>query len=155
MSTVRQGLLRPANGLPERYLAEQPGPRLNISVIFTSVDSTLCALRKAGRLAGSLGGQITLVVPQIVPYPLAPEAPPAGNDFNERHFRTMAGVSSISTTVRVYLCRDAEEAVLAALTPHSLVVIGGGKRWWWPRPEKRLAGKLRRAGHEVIVAERN
>jgi hypothetical protein len=154
MSILRQSLPTPAIGYPERYLGEQSEPRLNISVIFTSVESTLAALREAGRLASSLGGQITLVVPQVVPYPLALDAPPVAKGFDERRFHTVAGASSISTTVRVYPCRDAEAAVLRALAPHSLVVIGGGKRWW-PTAEKRLAGKLRRAGHEVIVAERN
>jgi hypothetical protein len=154
MSILRQSLPAPAIGYTERHLAEQSELRLNISVIFTSVECTLAALREAGRLASNLGGQITLVVPQVVPYPLALDALPVTAGFNERSFRTVAGASSISTTVRVYLCRDPEAAVLSALTPRSLVVIGGGKRWW-PTAEKRLAGKLRRAGHEVIVAERN
>jgi len=153
MSRVLQRLT-PATGYPVRHLAEPAEPQLNISVIFTSVNSTLSALREAGRLASSLGGHITLVVPQVVPYPLDVDTPPVTAGFNDRHFRTVAGASSVSTTVRIYLCRDRVEAALAALTPHSLVVIGR-RKWWWPSPEKRLAGKLRRAGHEVIVAERN
>ena len=52
----------------------------------------------------------------------------------------------------IYLCRDRVETLTAVLSPHSLVVIGGRKRWW-PTAEKRLARKLRRAGHEVIFTE--
>jgi len=154
MSRDWQSLLTPATGYPERHLAEESEPRLNISVIFTSVEPTLSALREAGRLASSLGGHITLVVPQIVPYPLPLDAPPVEAGTTARRFRTVAGEGSVDTTVRVYLCRDASQVVQTALAPHSLVVIGGRKRWW-PTSEKRLAGTLRRAGHEVIVAERN
>lgn len=154
MSRVSESRMIPATGFPEWRREEQSEPRLNISVVFTSVKPTLSALREAGRLASSLGGYITLLVPQVVPYPLELEKTTGWDDFHARRFRTVAGASSVSTTVRVYLCRDPEAAVLAALTPHSLVVIGGRKRWW-PTSEKRLAGKLRRAGHEVIVAERN
>ncbi len=154
MSRVSQSRMTPATGFPDRRLDEQSERRLNISVVFTSVKPTLSALREAGRLASSLGAHITLLVPQVVPYPLELEKKTDWEDFNARRFRIVAGESPVSTTVRVYLCRDPEDAVLAALTPHSLVVIGGRKRWW-PTSEKRLAGKLRRAGHEVIVAERN
>ncbi|HUA17871.1 MAG TPA: hypothetical protein VMB25_03940 [Bryobacteraceae bacterium] len=152
MSRVQQCRLTSANGCLASHLVEESEARLNISVVFTSVKPTLSALREAGRLASSLGGYITLLVPQVVPYPLELERKKEWDTFNERRFRTVAGASSVSTTVRVYLCRDPEEAVLAALTPRSLVVIGGRKRWW-PTLEKRLAGKLRRAGHEVILAE--
>jgi len=44
------------------------------------------------------------------------------------------------------------ETLKAVLSQRSLVVVGGHKRWW-PTPEKRLARKLRRAGHEVIFTE--
>src|SRR2546423_15390326 len=45
----------PAIGYPARPGAEDNPQRLNISVIFTSVDSTLAALKTAGMLASSLG----------------------------------------------------------------------------------------------------
>src|SRR4051812_46801530 len=82
-------LVRPAigpPGAPERETAS----RLNIAVIFTSVESTLAALRQAGRLAASLGARITLLVPQVVPYPLPLESPPVLLDWNERRFRVIA-----------------------------------------------------------------
>src|SRR5580765_2484747 len=36
--------------------------------------------------------------------------------------------------------------------PRSLLVIAGSRNWW-PTREKRLARELRRAGHEVVLAE--
>jgi hypothetical protein len=126
--------------------------RLNVAVIFTSVQSTLAALKKAGALANRLSGRITLVVPQVVPYPLPLTSPPVLLDWNEKRFRVIAGESSVETTVQIYLCRDRLETLTAVLSPRSLVVVGGPKRWW-PTAEKRLARTLRRAGHEVILTE--
>jgi len=125
---------------------------LDIAVVFTTVNSTLAALKKAGALASSLNGRINLVVPQVVPYPLPLTNPPVPISFNERLFRVIAGESSIETSVRLYLCRDSLDTVLAVLSPHSLVVVGARARGWL-NPEKRLARKLRRAGHQVIVTE--
>jgi hypothetical protein len=75
-------------------------------------------------------------------------------DFNERRLRVLAGQSRVETRVSIYLCRDALPTLLSVLKPHSLVVVGSRKRWW-PTAEKRLAAKLRRAGHVVMVTERN
>ena len=129
------------------------GQSLNISVVFTLVEPTLAAVRHAGTLARSLGGRVTILAPQVVPYPLPLESPPVLLDWNEKRFSGMARRSSVETTVRLYLCRDRVETVMNVLPPRSLVVIGGRKRWLPFTPEKRLALKLRRAGHEVIFTE--
>jgi hypothetical protein len=130
----------------------QDGTRLGVVVVFTSVESTVHALRRAGALATRLSAHITLVVPQVVPYPLPLTSPPVLLDFSERRFRVIAAESPVDTTVRLYLCRDQMETLAAVLEPHSLIVLGGRKRWW-PTQETRLARKLRRAGHEVILEE--
>jgi hypothetical protein len=126
--------------------------RLNIAVIFTSVEPTLSALRKAGTLASRLHACITLIVPQVVPYPLPLNRAPVPRDFAERHFRVIAGESPVETKVQVYLCRDRMEALRCVLKPHSLIVVGGS-RGWWPTPEQRLARQLRRSGHEVVFVD--
>src|SRR6185436_19358236 len=96
---------------------------------------------------------ITLLVPQVVPFPLPLESPPVLLDWNERRFRVIASESPVDTTVRLYLCRDRRETLLSVLKPHSLVVVGGRRRrWWWPTSEEGLAKMLLRAGHEVIFA---
>jgi hypothetical protein len=140
-------------GVPSRHHAEETDSKLAISVVFTSVESTLAALKEAGNLASSLGGRITLIVPQIVPYPLPLTSPPILVDFNERRLRVIAANCRVETRVCIYLCRDPLETLQSVLASHSLVVIGTRKRWW-PTAEKRLAAKLRRAGHQVIVTER-
>jgi hypothetical protein len=123
-----------------------------VEVIFTSIRATVAALKHAGALAARLGARIRLVVPQIVPYPLPLNKPPVARDFNERRFRALANESAVETTVHVYLCRDQKAMLSSLLKPHSLIVIGGYKRMW-PGVEKRLARKLRRSGHEVVLIE--
>lgn len=152
MSLILEKLLAPAPGLSKPPLAGSAPPRFNISVVFTSVEATLAALRKAATLAGRLRARITLLVPQIVPYPLPLTSPPVLLDFNERRFRLLAEEASVETSVRLYLCRDARDMLRGALQPHSVVVLGGRKRWW-PTSESRLARILRRAGHEVVFEE--
>jgi len=144
--------LAPDSRSPETPEAAPAESRLNISVLFTSVEATLAALRQAGDLASRLGARITIVVPQLVPFPLPLTCPPVLLDFNERRFRVIASQSPVETSVRLYLCRDQWDALGIALKPRSLVVVGSRRRWW-PTAERRLAGRLRRAGHEVILTE--
>jgi len=152
MSLAFEKTLAPHQQQPQTPDTTLTESRLNISVIFTSVDATLAALRQAGDLASRLGAKITIVVPQVVPFPLPLTSPPVLLDFNERRFRVIAKQSPVETRVLLYLCRDQWETLDAALDAHSLVVVGGRKRWW-PTREKRLARHLRRAGHEVILTE--
>ena len=70
MSLAIEKILAPATGQPSRPAAVEAEQKLNIAVVFTSVQATLVALKEAGSLANSLGARITLVVPQLVPYPL-------------------------------------------------------------------------------------
>jgi hypothetical protein len=154
MALVLQKTLIPASGCPEPAERVEPDPRLNIAVVFTSVEGTLAALRNAADLANRLAARITLIVPQVVPFPLPLETPPVLLDWNERRFGAIAEVAPVETKVQVYLCRDRDQALSSVLGPASLVVLGG-RRSWWPTWERRLARILRRAGHEVILAEAN
>jgi hypothetical protein len=152
MSFAFEKILAPSTGHPDQPSTTKADQQLSIGVIFTSVESTLAALKEAGTLATSLGARITLLVPQVVPYPLPLESPPVLLEFNERRFRLLASQSPVETTVRIYLCRDGLETLVNVLSPGSIVVIGGQKRWW-PTQEKKLARHLRQAGHEVFFKE--
>jgi hypothetical protein len=154
MALALERMIAPVTGVPAPWSNDQTDSKLDISVVFTSVDATLAALKAAGNLASSLGSRITLIVPQIVPYPLPLTSPPVLVDLNERRLRVIANNCRVETRVSIYLCRDPLETLQSVLKPHSLIVLGSRKRWW-PTPEKRLAAKLRRAGHEVVVTERN
>ena len=153
MALALERLITPVTGVPARPFVEESDSKLDIAVVFTSVDATLAALKEAGNLAASLGARITLIVPQVVPYPLPLTSPPVLVDFNERRLRVIASHCLVETRVSIYLCRDPLETLQSVLKPHSLVVIGSRKRWW-PTAEKRLAKKLRHIGHQVVVTER-
>lgn len=153
MSLAFQRTLKPSGARPAWRATSETEPRLHVAVIFTSTDSTLLALRKAAELASRLGTRISLLVPQVVPYPLPLESPPVLLDWNERRFQVIAEESPVETTVQIFLCRNRLETLKAALRSRSLVVIGGRKRWW-PNSERRLARSLRANGHEVIFTEK-
>jgi hypothetical protein len=152
MALALEKLLAPTTEDPGQADTVGRDRPMDIAVVFTSVEPTLRALKRAGALAHRLNSRVTLVVPQIVPYPLPLTSPPVLLDFNERRFFVVASESHIETTVRIYLCRDRWDALELVLQSHSLVVIGRRKRWW-PTAEAWLARGLRRAGHEVIVVE--
>jgi len=152
MSLAIEKILAPATGHPGQPALEQADCKLNISVVFTSVPSTLAALKEAGKLASSLGARITLVVPQVVPYALPLESPPVLVEFNEKRFRTMASQSPVETKVHIYLCRDKLQTLTSVLRPGCIVVLAGRRRWW-PTKDECLARQLRRSGFEVIFKE--
>jgi hypothetical protein len=133
--------------VPARW--EETESRLEVAVVFTSPAATLAAVRKAGVLACPLNAHISLLLPQVVPYPVPLESPPVLLDFSEHCLREIAAQSIVPTAVHIYLCRDAAGTLQSVLAPHSLVVIGGRKRWW-PTREQKLARNLLRSGHEVI-----
>ena len=152
MSPALERHLAPATGRPAQPATEEAERALNIAVVFTSVEWTLMALRKAGDLASRLNARITLVVSQVVPYPLPLASPPVLLDWNERRFHVIASETPVETRVHIYLCRDRFDTLKAVLTPGSLVVLGGRRRWW-PTAEERLANRLRQAGHHVVFTE--
>ena len=152
MSLAIEKILIPATGHPAQPTRVEADQQLNIAVVFTSVESTLAALKEAGNLANSLGARITLVVPEVVPFPLPLEIPPVLVEFNENRFRVMASESPVETNVQIYLCRDCFETLATVLKPGSIVVLGGRKRWW-PTKEETLSRQLRHAGYEVLFKE--
>ena len=129
-------------------VSEQP---LEITVVFTNTRATLTALRTAAGLAASLAARITLLAPQVVPFPLPLSSPPVSLQWSRRRFHELVAGQPVETNVDICLCRDATEFLLGALKPRSIVVIGGRKRWW-PTAENTLANQLCAEGHEVVLA---
>jgi hypothetical protein len=137
---------------PDLRSTEEEDHILHLTVVFTSEQGTGSALRKAAALAGPMSARITLIAPQIVPYPRPLNSPPVGLEFTQERLRALASRIPVEIEVRVVLCRDLQDAWAKELKPHSVVVLGGSKGWW-PTTETRLARNLRKAGHEVIVTE--
>lgn len=127
---------------------------LEVIVLHTTTKATLQALRTAARLAEGLVARIRLLVLETVPYPLPLNAPQVPVEFTRRRFRTVASETSIDTAVDIRLGRDRAQMLESALKPHSLVVMAA-KTGWRPSAEKRLAKRLERMGHHVVVCGTN
>src|SRR5579883_3097472 len=132
MSLEIRKTLAPEVAPPVAPSSEEACHRLNISVVYTSVGSTLAALKEAGSLAASLGARISLLVAQLVPHPLPLETPPVPVEFTEKRFHVIADESPVETRVYIYLCRDRFQTLQSVLKPGSIVLVGGRKRRWWP-----------------------
>jgi len=137
-------------GIQHHIRGCQPDNRLEIAVIFTDTECTLCALKILGGLASGLETRIRIIVPQVVHYALPLDKPAVSEEFTERHFSTLASNSSIETRIDICLCRRREEGLLQALKPHSLVIIGSKPSLWWMGRGK-LANLLARNGHQVVM----
>jgi hypothetical protein len=125
--------------------------RFFIYVLFTEMRETRAALRSAESLSTGLPAALALLVPLTVPYPLPLNRPPVPLDFAARRIAELADAVTMKIRAYVYLCRDPEKTIQDALNPHSVVVIGTGLRWYFNKSE-RMARKLRRQGHDVVLA---
>jgi hypothetical protein len=128
---------------------ETAPPALAVTVLYTTVRPTLAALRRAASLARDLGATIRILNVRAVPYPLPLDKPPADREVLARNIRTLAGGQPISTHIEICYGRDILDALLQALSPNSILLIGV-KKTWWPSKERRWAKLLSRRGHHVI-----
>jgi len=127
--------------------------KLPIAVVFTSVPATLAALKAAATMADKLNARITLIVPQVVPFPAPLEIPTVLREFNEHRFQVIARDARVDMAVRICLCRDRLGELRLLLPVGSIVVLGGRSGRLWPGKDARLARNLRRAGYEVVFRE--
>jgi hypothetical protein len=124
--------------------------RLRLFIIFTGARETAIAARAAGRLVRGLGARVTLLVPRIVPFPLPLDAPDVAPDFVADPVASIARDCGYEMDISVFLCRDPQMALRAALEPRSLVILATRGRWW-PDRHTRLARALSRDGHSVLT----
>jgi pimeloyl-ACP methyl ester carboxylesterase len=93
-------------------------------------------------MARGLGARITLMVAQVVPYPLPLTAPDVPAKFTERIAESIA---VDDTTVEIYLCRDRNEALRRALPPGSLVIVGAHDPATPPAAGEEIARQIKGA----------
>jgi hypothetical protein len=142
---------RESSGAVSRAVEAGPPSGLPLHVIFTHPEGTRRALQAACLLGQGLQARPALIAAEVVPYPLPLESPAVPIRVTEQRLSAIA-VGHEETSVRVYLCRDRNEAIRRALPPKSIVLIGGRRRWW-PAGEQVLARVLRRDGHKVIFVK--
>jgi hypothetical protein len=135
---------------------KQPGggadPELSVFVVFTSIRWTLKALVKAREIVRPAGAAVTVVIAQIVPFPLPLDESPVPLEFVVRRFEEVAGTLPGKIDISAYLCRNPLEAYKRVFSRNCRIVVGV-KRKWLPGRDRRLARKLRRAGYDVILVE--
>jgi hypothetical protein len=133
--------------------ASGSAPDLRLFVVYTTPEATRAALRAASVTAGDLGALISLLVPQVVPFPLSIAAPDVNTTFLERSMAEIASGCEMEVHVSVLLCRDRVEAVLQNLPPQSIVLVGRRRRWgfgaYWS-----LIRALKREQHHAIPVDR-
>lgn len=152
---MHQKLVRLKYGSPPAE-PDLSGRKLDLQVIFTDLPKTAAALATARTMARGLRARITLIVAQVVPYPLPLTAPDVPIEFTERAIESLGNQSDdADTTIEIYLCRDRNETIRRALPPNSLVIVGARKRRWWPSwlpsRESQLTRLLRHDGRRVLV----
>jgi len=124
---------------------------LRVSVVFTDFTETQRALDRAVELAIDLRAETRIIVPHVVPYPLALECPVVPLEFLCSQLQSLAAAAGADPYIHVYLCRDKVELLLKLLPERSIVVIGARKRWLWPVEAERLARRLDKKGFAVVL----
>jgi hypothetical protein len=133
-------------------LAHSYDSQLRVIVVRTTQEGTVAALRAAGKLSRNLCARIELLAPEVVPMHFSLHRPHVPVWFLERRLYEWvheAGIADEDFSIRTCLCRSRKLALIDALMPHSLVVIGADARWWNPR-DRMLVRWLRNDGHQVI-----
>ncbi|HTC94219.1 MAG TPA: hypothetical protein VK699_12335 [Terriglobales bacterium] len=130
-------------------------PRLRVTVIFTTPEGTLAALRTARDLARNLGFRISLVIAEVVPFHFPLDRPPVSIDFLKQRSLALVSKSDVEAeqvNIELYFCRDRKQCLQRILVPNSVVVIGGRKQWLIRR-ERKLEAFIRSHGHRVISVD--
>jgi hypothetical protein len=125
-----------------------------INIILTDPEGTLTAFETARHLAHDLPARISLMAFQHVPLPFPLGRPPVSVAFTQASLVDLAqrgAQGRFETPIRLYLCRDKRQAMVRALKPESIVIIGG-RRHWWRSKERELGRMLESNGCQVIYA---
>jgi hypothetical protein len=127
-----------------------PDRKLEVAVVYTSVEPTIAAMRRAESLLMGLNGHIRLIDVQTVPRQFPLDSPPVSIEFSKRRLLAIADKVNTETSAFVFLCRQPFQTLQSVLKPGSVVLLGR-RRTLWRTWEKRLANKLRGAGYDTVL----
>lgn len=154
-SRIREMEAVPAAGAHVEVPQASPDPKLRVTVVNTTHDGTVAALKAAADLARHLGADIVLLAPHVVPIQISLDRPHVAIEILKRRYIDLVAEAEIideQIAIRILLCRNRVEALKQTLAPHSLIVIGGSSQWWRIR-ERRLARRLQKMGHHVVFVD--
>lgn len=120
-------------------------------MLYTTAELARAALSKAAQFSCGLAAHLRLVRAEIVPYPLAVEAPAVRLAHLRNEMETVLASCELEAEAEIVLAREMETAMRKALRPRSLVILASHRRLWRTREEelKRLCSRL---GHEVSLS---
>jgi hypothetical protein len=133
----------------------EAGSSLPITVLYTTLEGTLAALKASAVLARDLEVTLGLIITEVVPFRLPLDQPRVSVEFLKRRQEALvaqAGLEAGEIGVQICICRDTRETLGRLLPAPSLIVLGGRRRWW-PTREQRLETFLARLGHQVIFID--
>jgi hypothetical protein len=130
--------------------AVQHEAELDLVIPFTTPRLTRTALQAANRMGEGLQSAIRVLKIQVVPYPLQIDQSPVVLDFLKAQLRKLQ--STLPVRAEILMTRDFEPTLESALNQHSIVVLASPMRPWRTRTE-RLADRLRRSGHTVVMVK--
>ena len=122
-----------------------------VYVVFTSRDSTLCAVHAARELASALDASVIVLRFRPVPYALPLSVRSALPDPELDRFATAVKSRCIDASVRTYFCRSDRDAAALALPARSLVLVGSRRTAWPFTPARAWRRRLEAMGHCVIL----
>lgn len=128
---------------------------LRATVLFTTKEGTLAALKAAQDLSRNLRIKVALIFIEAVSIHFPLDRPPISIDFLKQRSLALLAESGIDTeevSVELYLCRDRKQCLQRLLSPRSLIIIGG-RRSWFRKQEKKIELWLREMGHQVIFID--
>jgi len=128
---------------------------LSVTVISTTENGTIAALKAARCLSTDLDAAITLLKMEIEPahFLLCRSRVSLKYTINrQRSSAREAGAMEADVDLKIHVCRNWNSDLQHILRRRSLVVIGG-KRHWWVSREERLERVLRALGHHVIFID--
>lgn len=134
------------------FLEPDADPSLAITVVYTTPEGTLAALKASAVLARDLEVTLGLIITEVVPFRLPLDQPRVSIGILKRRQEALvaqAGLEGSEISVQICICRDAKETLGRLLPAPSLIVLGGRRRWW-PTREQRLETFLARLGHQVV-----
>jgi hypothetical protein len=121
-------------------------------VIATTLAGSRAALTAAIPLARGSGARLVVLVPHIVPYPIAVDGPVDSTAFASRQYRDLVRNLGGEAEVRLCCCRRVDDVISQTLRSRSTVVVGGPAGRWRASGAERWARRLTHLGHHVIFA---
>jgi hypothetical protein len=125
-----------------------------IAIPHMTPELTRTAFQRAAELARGLDARIRLIEIQVVPSGLPLDRPAVNPSHSIRKIRRLAEESTVPISAEIVYARDWEQGLRRSLVPGSIVLLTIKRRWWRTEfNKKRMAARLRKAGHQVVWIE--